>query len=149
MWNPGQLSEGLTIEKLKIKHPSKPRNKNIAEVFFKAGYIESWGRGIEKMISSLKSVGYPEPIFEESMGGFQVIFKKELYTKEELVADGYNERQIMVVAYLKESGNITSSEYQKLTSIGKSVGVKDLQELVDNDILKVQGGGRSTKYVLN
>jgi ATP-dependent DNA helicase RecG len=149
LWNPGQLSDGLTIEKLKIKHPSKARNKNIAEIFFKAGYIESWGRGIEKMITSLKSVGFPEPIFEESVGGFQVTFRKELYTKEQLHKEGYNDRQVMVVAYLKENRAITSSEYQKLTGIGKSAGVTDLQELVDNGILKMQGGGRSTKYELN
>lgn len=35
LWNPGKLSEDLTIEKLKSKHPSRARNKNIAEVFFK------------------------------------------------------------------------------------------------------------------
>lgn len=64
LWNPGKLSEDLTIEKLKRKHPSRARNKNIAEVFFKASYIESWGRGIEKMIDALKGDGLPEPIFE-------------------------------------------------------------------------------------
>ncbi len=149
LWNPGQLSDGLTIEKLKEKHPSKARNKNVAEVFFKAGYIESWGRGIEKMISSLKLSGFPGPVFEETVGGFQVTFRKDIYTQQELVAGGYNNRQIAVVAYLKENSGISSREYQKLTGIGKSVGVNDLQELVDKGVLKMEGAGRSTKYVLN
>jgi ATP-dependent DNA helicase RecG len=72
LWNPGKLSEDLTIEKLKSKHPSRARNKNVAEVFFKAGYIESWGRGIEKMIDALKGDGLPEPIFEENSGVFKL-----------------------------------------------------------------------------
>src|SRR6056297_115394 len=36
LWNEGRLPAGMTIEKLKDKHPSKPPNKNIANIFFKA-----------------------------------------------------------------------------------------------------------------
>lgn len=32
LWNPGKLPDELNIEMLKGKHPSHPRNKNIAEV---------------------------------------------------------------------------------------------------------------------
>ena len=49
LWNPGQLPEDLTIEILKQKHSILTANRNIAELFFKAGYIEVWGRGIEKI----------------------------------------------------------------------------------------------------
>jgi ATP-dependent DNA helicase RecG len=31
------------------KHPSCPFNPFLANAFFRAGYIESWGRGIEKI----------------------------------------------------------------------------------------------------
>ena len=41
LWNPGELPEELTIDKLKEDHSSYPRNPNMAGVFFKAGYIES------------------------------------------------------------------------------------------------------------
>lgn len=42
LWNPGELPEELTVEKLKEDHSPYPRNPNIAAVFFKAGYVESW-----------------------------------------------------------------------------------------------------------
>lgn len=45
--NCGQLPENWTIENLMSKHASKPFNPNIAHVFYLAGFIESWGRGIE------------------------------------------------------------------------------------------------------
>lgn len=48
LWNPGKLPMDIPLEKLKEKHSSYPRNKHIAEVFFRAGYIESWGRGSRK-----------------------------------------------------------------------------------------------------
>ncbi len=148
LWNPGKLSEDLTIEKLKGKHPSRARNKNIAEVFFKAGYIESWGRGIEKMVSALSAEKMPEPIFEENSGGFQVTFLKEHYPKEYLDQMGLNERQIEAVTYLKKFKEITNGKYQELNNIGKSVSAAELQELTDKEILLKIGQGRSTKYIL-
>lgn len=49
LWNPGQLPPGWTLERLLGKHPSSPPNPFLANAFFRAGYIESWGRGIEKI----------------------------------------------------------------------------------------------------
>lgn len=148
LWNPGKLSEDLTIEKLKSKHPSRARNKNIAEVFFKAGYIESWGRGIEKMIDALKGDGLPEPIFEENSGGFQVTFLKESYSKEYLNQIGLNERQIKAVEYLRDTQELTNAKYQEINNIGKSISAVELQELTDKGIVNKIGKGKLTKYSL-
>ncbi len=42
-------------------HTSKPYNPDIARVFYRAGYIESWGRGIQKICDACKSLGAEEP----------------------------------------------------------------------------------------
>lgn len=42
-------------------HSSKPFNPNIARVFYRAGYIESWGRGIQKICDACKNLGADEP----------------------------------------------------------------------------------------
>ena len=49
IWNYGQLPEDWTIEDLLKKHSSHPYNPDIANAFFRIGYIESWGRGMDKM----------------------------------------------------------------------------------------------------
>lgn len=49
IWNPGYLPNGWNIERLTGSHGSKPFNPDIANTFFRAGFIESWGRGIEKI----------------------------------------------------------------------------------------------------
>lgn len=41
---------GWTIETLMEHHRSQPYNPNIANGFFRAGYVETWGRGIEKYV---------------------------------------------------------------------------------------------------
>lgn len=150
LWNPGPLPEELTIEKLKRSHSSYPRNVNIANVFFKAGYVESWGRGTTKIISSCLEVGLPEPIIEEDQGGFRVTFRKDNLNEEALTALGLNTRQIGAVLFVKENGQISNSEYQKLNSIGKSVAASELQQLSDKKILsRVGNTGRSTRYVIH
>ena len=64
------LPSGWTVETLMGKHRSKPFNPNIANGFFRAGFIETWGRGIEKICEACKNYGttlpeytvYPEDI---------------------------------------------------------------------------------------
>ena len=41
--------EDWTVENLMKPHKSRPYNPLIASTFYRAGYIESWGRGIEKI----------------------------------------------------------------------------------------------------
>lgn len=62
IWNDGSLPQGITEEDLKTIHPSKPRNPLIADVCFKAGYIDAWGRGTIKIIEACKENGLPEPV---------------------------------------------------------------------------------------
>jgi ATP-dependent DNA helicase RecG len=149
VWNPGVLPDELTVDNLKKSHSSYPRNINIANVFFKAGYVESWGRGTTKIISTCLEAGLPEPLIEEDQGGLRVVFRKDYVTKEYLQNLGINQRQVVAVLHTKETGQITNSEYQRINNIGKSIAATELQMLVDREILsRIGNTGRSTKYVL-
>ncbi len=78
LWNEGALPEGWDINHLYEKHPSKSANQNIATAFFKAGFIEAWGRGISKITNGFTQANLREPIFEEVFGGMMVrLFRKE------------------------------------------------------------------------
>lgn len=59
--NIGRLPENWTIKNLMSKHASKPFNPNIAHVFYLAGFIESWGRGIEKICNACRDDDVPQP----------------------------------------------------------------------------------------
>lgn len=76
LWNAGQLPDKITFEKLKKAHLSCPRNELLADVFFKAGYIEAWGRGTVKIVEVCRKSRLPEPEFSELTGGFLVSFSK-------------------------------------------------------------------------
>ncbi|WP_340695723.1 ATP-binding protein [Hydrogenobacter thermophilus] len=133
--NPGSLPPEITIEMLKSEHPSKPRNPLLANIFFYAGFIETWGRGTIKIIEACKNYGLPEPEFENN-GFMKVVFYKDIYTEENLRKMGLNERQIKAVMYVKERGKITNSEYQKINNCHRNTASYDLLQLVEKGILK-------------
>jgi ATP-dependent DNA helicase RecG len=60
IWNEGILPEGMSLDALRRQHPSRPRNPIIADVCFKAGYIDSWGRGTIKIIDACKEAKLPD-----------------------------------------------------------------------------------------
>ncbi|MCQ4289335.1 putative DNA binding domain-containing protein [Pseudomonas stutzeri] len=74
IWNPGQLPEHWTQQQLLAKHPSHPFNPLLASAFFRAGYVESWGRGIEKILSECRKHGIPPPLFDTSLSGLMLTF---------------------------------------------------------------------------
>ena len=150
IWNPGKLSSGLTLEQLKIAHPSLPHNRLIAEAFFYAGYIEKWGSGTLKVINECVTNGFPEPEYFEDMGMFGVTFSKDIYTEEYLRNLDLNERQVNAVMYVKEKGVITNSKYQELTGVSQMTAFRDLRFIVKKKVFLMLGKvGRGTKYILN
>ena len=74
IWNSGILPEEWTVSNLLDRHRSQPYNPDIANVFFRAGEVEAWGRGIERMTTACKNAGCPIPEFQYNCGGLWTIF---------------------------------------------------------------------------
>lgn len=55
------LPSGWNETSLFRPHKSVPFNPGIANAFYRAGYIESWGRGIQKICEECKVHGIPAP----------------------------------------------------------------------------------------
>lgn len=146
--NPGGLPAPLRLEDLKRPHRSVPRNRKVAEMFFYAGWIEQWGRGIQKMLDECAAAGLPEPDFEESQGALWLTFRKDSLTEEHLRSLGLNERQIKAILYVKEKACITNREYRELTGLSDEGSRRELNELVSKGILRREGKGRSVRYIL-
>jgi len=149
LWNVGTLPKGIRIDELKKNHSSHPRNELLADVFFKAGLIEAWGRGTIKIADELKKAGLPEPEFKEEFGGFSVYFYKDIYTEENLRKIGLSDRQITALKFVKEHKNINLSSFKALVpDVSEKTLYRDLQELVNRGLLKELGEKKGRKYVL-
>lgn len=85
LWNYGLLPKELTPSDLMKKHSSFPRNHNIANVFYKAGFVETWGRGFKKIKEEFERVNIPLPVVEENCGGVMVAIQRK--TMDEVIAE--------------------------------------------------------------
>lgn len=72
--NCGRLPENWTAENLMQKHASKPYNPGIANVYYLAGFIESWGRGVEKICQACSEDGVPLPEYTIHPGDIMIKF---------------------------------------------------------------------------
>ena len=79
LWNEGSLPEGYSVDDLLGEHASRPRNKNIAATFYRAGFIEAWGRGIGKICDGIEKAGLAVPVFEGFGGGVRVTAMRPKY----------------------------------------------------------------------
>ena len=145
-WNEGQLPDNWTVERLTQKHPSKPQNPNIANAFFRAGYIESWGRGTIKIILACKAHKIAPPIFSIIPPDFQVELIR--YTEKDLRELGLKEEFCKIVLFLQEIGRISNSEVQDICNVSKATATRYLADLDKKWIEKIGTTGVGTTYVL-
>lgn len=152
IWNDGEL-ERLHIEDLSREHDSYQRNPLIADIFYRAGYIEAWGRGTLTIIEETIKSGLPKPIFNIRQGGLEVVFQRNpmrLSGKTDKKSDiQITERQQRAVDYIRQHGNISNKIYQEINDVSKPTATRDLQKLVSLGIVEMMGtSGESVRYIL-
>ena len=55
-------------------HESEPHNPKIAHIFFLAGLIERWGRGVQRIFSACKIDGVESPLYRMAGNSLQIVF---------------------------------------------------------------------------
>ncbi|WP_067048869.1 ATP-binding protein [Methanofollis ethanolicus] len=147
--NAGRLPEGVTIEMILREHSSYLRNPMVADIFYRAGLVERYGSGIERIIRAFGDAGAPIPTFSSTPLGFTIDMHTDTLTDDALLEMGLGERQIAAVHYLKEHGTITNSQYQDLSGVSATTALKELKALAEVGILERRSPSKKkTHYVL-
>ena len=111
LWNPGELPDHWTVARLKDKHPSRPFNPDVANAFFRAGMIEAWGRGIERILEACRSAEVPEPELRCESSGMWVEFRFPKGRVGEATQETTQETtQERILALLRSEPSITRVE---------------------------------------
>ncbi len=139
---------------------SMPRNKNLADVFYRLKFIEAFGSGIPKMTDIYIKRGR-EIGFRTSPSGFMVILpnlnynkgsdttqseKAELQTEELILKD---QRARVAAEFIQANGPVSRNELEKVWGIGRSTAILWLDQLIQKGALLRVGNGRTTKYTIN
>lgn len=149
LWNAGILPEELTIEQLFQTHESFPRNPLIADVCYKAGYIDSWGRGVEKITDACKEAGMSAPQIFERSGGILV----ELQRHPVKLGDPSGKRRENVgktsgkiLVSCRKNPLITIPEMADLIGITERSVQRNIQKLQAEGFLRRVGGRKEGNW---
>ena len=147
LWNEGKLSEGINQEKLFAEHASQPRNRNIANAFYKAGFIETWGRGINKIRQGLKKMRLPEPTIENHVSGTLIIIYRngdvngtnDTNNVGNMSETNLTERQRFILSTIKANPFVTGKEMSETLSVTQRTIERDLAAMQKAGIIRHEG----------
>ena len=139
--SPGGLPSGITEEEYFSGKISVLRNRNLANVFYRLGFVEIFGTGITR-IKQLYEEGLRKPDFEVSENTIQIVlpvFEKNM----NLTEDEKTIYKILSRTMLKPI-----SEIAPYVPFGKSKTTQLLKDMGQKGVIKVEGRGRGTKYII-
>ncbi len=135
-----------TMESLLQRHQSRPYNPKIARAFFRAGYIESWGRGIQKIFEVCNEYGALQPEYvvhsEDIMLKLAAVSTTD---KHVLKLDSKAENtalKMKIVEYLQNQPTATQKELQEALNETRTHIQKIVKELVGEGKIERKGGKR-------
>lgn len=151
------MPEDWNIKKLLGKHNSRPYNPDIANAFFRAGEIETWGRGIERIISACKDAGVPKPGIKYTNGELMITFhfskeyqnvvsnphKKSIVENEngivENIIEKLPETQSQIVRIILATPSVTTKEIADTLSIAQRNVQNHIRKLKERGIIRRVG----------
>lgn len=158
LWNSGTFPPEITLENLMTTHESHPRNELIAKVFYLAGFIESWGRGYEKIKSSFARENLQVPAFEQIRGGVLATILREKFValNNQNVGDNVgevsviemSERQRKIIDLIKENPTISASQMSAMLSVIKRTVERELSVLRKRGVIAREGSARSGHWLI-
>lgn len=139
IYNEGGLPIGWTLDKLMGQHKSLPRNPSLATTFYRAGLIESFGRGIGKILSQFDDRPEFLPKFEAD-SGFSVTFRNEVFSRLSSIPESTGPEKV-ILDYLAINGSGTYAEIIE----GTGLSSRQVQRLAGilyekGSVMKVKNG---------
>ena len=137
----GCLPENWTLDNLLGKHASKPYNPNIASVFYYAGFIESWGRGIEKIRSACKADGVPMHEYIVHPGDIMIKFTAP-EDRIIRVTDKVTDQEKRLLNFLYEDPDLTMPALAEKMKVSRKSIANYLKSLREKNIIERIGSDR-------
>ena len=151
------LPDGWTVETLMQPHDSIPYNPDIANVFYRAGYIETWGQGIQKICDECIALGAELPRYEILGTGIRVYFPalksaliEELKTsnRQDVGKDVGLEVGLaeMIIALISEKSDVTMAEMAERLGVTTRTIERKMKKLRESERVLRVGGKRYGRW---
>lgn len=145
---------GWTIETLMERHRSQPYNPNIANGFFRAGYVETWGRGIEKICEACKKHGVPMPEYilhlEDIMVKFTPLGQKNFLKDQNVLINDLLDDSLekIILSTIRENPHITQAQLAIKLNRSDRQTRRVIKELRAKGIVERVGSRKSGQWIV-
>lgn len=154
------LPEGWTAETLMQPHDSIPYNPDIANVFYRAGYIETWGQGIQKICDECIALGAELPRYEILGTGIRVYFPalKSALIDQPKVPKGHSAKTdgtlddtlaLKIIEIIRSKPDITLDQLSAEAGIARRTLVRYMSALKEAGRIERVGGKRYGHWEIN
>ena len=144
----GGLVKGISMEDL-YNGVSESRNPNLANIFYRLKYVESFGTGIGRIMESYKEYD-KKPLISTTQNTFKVTLYNVNYVDKNnikiLPTNLTQEEQI--IEYLKKNNKINRLIVESLLDVSKTRANDILNKMINDNILIQNGTGKNTYYML-
>ena len=137
--SPGGLPAGITAEEYLSGKLSVLRNRNLANVFYRLGFVEIFGTGITR-IKQLYAGNLTKPDFEVSENTIKIVLPV-FETNADLTED-----EKVIYKFLSKTILKPISEIAPYIPFGKSKTTQLLKAMGEKGVVAIEGKGRGTKY---
>jgi ATP-dependent DNA helicase RecG len=166
--NVGQLPADWSLEVLLGKHVSIPFNPTIARIFYLAGYVESWGRGVEKIFTTCKNDGVPEPEYTVRPRDIMLKFKAhpdriipsghtvvrgdftdttDIFTDiPKNLTENLTDKELAVLKLVIENNCYTTSEMAAILAVSRQTITSRLRALQEKKLVSRIGSDRKGRW---
>jgi ATP-dependent DNA helicase RecG len=139
--SPGGLPPGLTMKDLGQR--SVRRNRAIADLLYRAKFVERIGSGLQRMERALTENGNPP--MEISATNFFVV--RFLPRVEKMNSQSLTKRQYTLYQYVRECGGMSKRDAASFLAVSGDTALREIKVLLKEGLLTQTGVGRGIKYV--
>jgi ATP-dependent DNA helicase RecG len=136
--NPGGLYSGLTVEELGKR--SVRRNRLLADLLFRARYVERVGSGIPRMKKALEENGNP-PMEIAASSFFVLTLRPRVATEAVLTT-----RQTRLYQFVAGRPSASKEDAARFLSVSADTTLRELRVLVEAGLVVREGIGKATVY---
>ncbi len=126
-------------------------------MFYKAGFVESWGRGYKKIAEEFERANIPLPTIEETGGGVMAIIQRK--TVEEVIAErGGNvgnmseikltARQRVIISIIQSKPTVSAKQMSETLSVTSRTIERDLSAMQKAGIIRHEGKDNAGVWVV-
>ena len=145
----GGLLPGISTEDIR-NGISQLRNENLAKVFQRLNFIETYGTGIRRIFALYE--GCPVPVtIDVTANSFKITLPNMNAAKENsvtLIKKIVTPQMQVMLDYLKEHGEISDEEVQALFNIKRTRAFNLTKQMSEAGLLKITGRGKYRKILL-